>query len=195
LVNRPTLALLLVGAILGHQLKIEINGTQPNSSDTVVKSLTQDIAISKNFLWLNKGTLEQFLPQIAELPHKSRLQLKTTIHRFPEIKSERNPDLVKAFLNWGLLAWNAPYIAFASGSVDELLNASRWILVNGWIEPLNNTWYAQIMTRHNQLRDNRYIFGVAFQPLVELPSTNGHSEKRRATDLIFIGMIATTTIH
>jgi hypothetical protein len=180
---------------MGNQVECAANGTRPQGSDTVVKSLAQDVTVSKGFLWLNKGTLEQFFPQIAELPYKSRHQLKTTIHRFPEIRLERNPDIVKAFSNWGLLTWPVPYIAFASGSVAELLDASRWILVNGWIEPLNSTWYAQIMTRHNQLRNNRHIVGVAFQPLVELPSTNGHSEKRKAPDLIFIGMIATTTIH
>jgi Ca2+-transporting ATPase len=193
--NRPALALLLVGAILGNQVKFALNGTQPQGSDTVVKSLAQDVTISKGFLWLNKSTLEQFLPQIAELPYKSRYQLKTTIHHFPKIRFEHNADIAKTFSNWNLLAWNAPYIAFVSGSVDELLNASRWILVNGWVESLDNAWHAQIMARHNQFRDNRHILGVAFQPLVELPSTNGHSEKHKAPDLIFIGMIATTIIH
>ena len=48
------------------------------------------------------------------------------------------------------------------------------------------------MDRHNQLNHNLYVFGVAFQPIEQLPSTNGHTENRNKSDLIFIGMIATT---
>ena len=193
--NRPALALLLVGAILGNRVEIGVNGGQPNSSDTVVESLAQDVAVSANFLWLNKSTLEQILPKIAEIPYQAEHQPMTTIHRFPKIKSDRDPNIVKTFMNWGLLAWDAPYIAFASGQVNELLNGSRWILFNGWIEPLSDGWRVQIMARHNQLNHGLYVFGVAFRPLVELPSTNGHTENRKKSDLIFIGMIATTAVQ
>ncbi|MFC1975553.1 hypothetical protein ACFLXQ_04035 [Chloroflexota bacterium] len=190
--NRPAFALLLAGAILGNHVEIGVNGGQPNSPDTVVESPAQDVAVSANFLWLNKSTLEQILPKIAELPYKAEHQPMTTIHRFPKIKSDRDPDIVETFMNWGLLAWGAPYIAFASGKVDELLNGSRWILFNGWIEPLSDAWRVQIMARHNQLNHDLYVFGVTFRLLVELPSTNGRTENRKNSDLIFIGMIATT---
>jgi hypothetical protein len=190
--NRPALALLLAGAILGNRVEIGVNGGQPNSSGTVVQSPAQDVAGSANSLWLNKRTLEQILPKIAEIPYQAEHQPMTTIHRFPKIKSDRDPDIVKTFMNWGLLAWNAPYIAFASGQVSELLNGSRWILFNGWIEPLSDAWSAQMMARHNQLNQDLYVFGVAFRPLVALPSPNGHTENCQKPDLIFIGMIATT---
>jgi hypothetical protein len=173
-------------------VEIGVNGGQSNSSDTVVESPTQDITVSTNFLWLNKATLEQILPKIAEMPYQAEYQPMTTVHRFPKIKSDRDPDIVKTFMNWGLLAWGAPYIAFASGKVGELLNGSRWILCNGWIEPLSDAWRVQIMARHNQLNHDLYVFGVAFRPLGELPSTNGHTENRKNSDLIFIGMMATT---
>jgi hypothetical protein len=177
---------------LGNRVAFGVKGGQSNRSDTAVVSPVQDVAVSENFLWLNKSPLEQILPKIAELPYKVGHQSMTTIHRFPKIKSDRNPNIVKTFMNWGLLAWDVPYIAFASGQVDELLSGSRWILFNGWIEPLSDIWRVQVMARHNQLNPGLDVFGVAFRPLVELPSTNGHTENYQKPDLIFIGMIATT---
>lgn len=190
--NQPALALLLVGAILGNRVEIGINGGQPDSPDPVFESPAQDVAVSANFLWLNKSTLEQILPKITEIPYQAEHQPMTTIHRFPKIKSGRDPNIVKTFMNWGLLAWDVPFIAFASGQVGELLNDSRWILLNGWIELLSEGWRAQMMARHDQLDHDLYVFGVAFRPLVELPSSNGHAENHNKSDLIFIGMIATT---
>ena len=190
--NQPVLALLLVGAILGHRVEIGVNGGLPDSPrDTVFESPAQ-VTLPANFLWISKSTLEQILPKVAEIPYQAEHQPMTTIHRFPKIKSGHNPDIVKTFMNWGLLAWEVPYIAFASGKVGDLLNASCWILLNGWIEPLSHLWRTKIMDRHNQLNYGSDVFGIAFRPVVELPSTNGHLEDRKKPDLIFIGMIATT---
>ena len=190
--NRPALALLLVGAILGNRVELEVNGVQPNSSGLAVESSVQDVAASANFLWLNKSTLEQILPKIAEIPCQVEHQLKTTIHRFPKIKPDCDPNIVKTLMNWGLLAWGEPYIAFASGQVSELLNDSRWILFKSWIEPLSDARRVQIMSRYNQLNRDCYAFGVAFRPLAELPSTNRHPGNHTKFDLIFIGTMAIT---
>lgn len=190
--NQPALALLLAGAILGNRVEIGVNGGQPGSPATVFESPAQEVAVSANLLWLNKSTLDQILPKIVEIPYRAEHQPMTTIHRFPKIKSDRDPSIVKTFMDWGLLAWDAPYIAFASGKVGELLNDSRWILFNGWIESLSDAWRVRITARHNHLNHGLYVFGVAFQPLEQLPPTNGCTENRKKTDLIFIGMIATT---
>ena len=184
--NQPALALLLVGAILGHRVEIGVNGGPPDSPPNTV---------SPNFLWISKSTLEQILPKVVEIPYQAEHQPMTTIHRFPKIKSDCDPSIVKTFIDWGLLAWEVPYIAFASGKVGDLLNASCWILLNGWIEPLSHLWRITIMDRHNQLNHDSDIFGIAFRPVVELPSTNEHLEDRKRSDLIFIGMIATTPAH
>jgi len=190
--NQPALALLLVGAILGNRTEIGVNGGPPDSPpNTVFESPAQVITVPTNFLWLNKSTLEQVLPKVAEIPCQTEHQPTTTIHRFPKIKSYRDPDIVKAFMNWGLLAWDVPYIAFASGKVGDLLNASCWVLFNGWIEPLSHLWRVQIMARHDQLNHGLDAFGIAFRPVVEVPSTNRHTEDGKKPDLIFIGMIAT----
>jgi len=192
--NQPVLALLLVGAILGNRVEIVANGEPPDSPpNTAFESPAQGITVPANFLWLNRSTLEQVLPKVAEIPYQIERQPITTIHRFPKIKSNHDPNIVKAFMNWGLLAWDVPYIAFASGKVGELLNASAWILLNGWIEPLSYLWRAQIMARHDQLNHGLDVFGIAFRPVAELPSANGHVRKK--PDLIFIGMIATTPAH
>ncbi|MFN2304137.1 MAG: hypothetical protein ACK2TV_10445 [Anaerolineales bacterium] len=190
--NQPALALLLVGAILGHRVEIGVNGGPPDSPrDTVFESPAQ-VTLPANFLWISKSTLEQILPKVAEIPYQAEHQPMTTIHRFPKIKSDCDPSIMKTFIDWGLLAWDAPYIAFASGKVGDLLNASCWILLNGWIEPLSHLWRTKIMDRHNQLNHGSDVFGIAFRPVVELPSTNGHLEDPKKPDLIFIGMIATT---
>jgi len=194
--NQPALALLLVGALLGNCVEIGVNEGPPDSPpDTVFESPALGITVPANFLWINKSTLEQILPKVAEIPCQAEHQPITTIHRFPKIKSDHNPNIVKIFMNWGLLAWEVPYIAFASGKVGDLLNASCWILLNGWIEPLSHLWRVQIMARHNQLNQDSDVFGIAFRPVVELPSANGHPEDRKKPDLIFIGMIATTLAH
>ena len=98
-------------------------------------------------------------------------------------------------MNWGLLAWDIPYIAFASGKIEDLLDASCWILLDGWIEPLSHLWRTQIMVRHDQLNHDLDVLGIAFRPVVELPSANEYTENRKRSDLIFIGMIATTPVH
>jgi len=193
--NQPSLALLLVGAILGNRVEIGVNGGLPDSPlDTVFESPAQ-LTLPANFLWLNRSTLEQVLPKVAEIPYQTEHQRITTIHRFPKIKSNRNPNIVKAFMNWGLLAWDVPYIAFASGEVGNLLNVSSWIFLNGWIEPLSHLWRVQITARHDQLNPRFDVCGIAFCPVVELPSAKGHPEGRKKPDLIFIGMIATTLAH
>jgi len=192
--NQPALALLLVGAILGNRVEIGVTGGLPDSPlDTVFESPAQ--VLPANFLWINKSTLEQILPKVAEIPYQTEHQRITTIHRFPKIKSDRNPNIVKAFMNWGLLAWEVPYIAFASGKIEDLLNASCWILLDGWIEPLSHLWRVQIMARHDQLKHDLDVLGIAFRPVAKLPSTNGHTEDRNKPDLIFIGMVATTLAH
>ena len=84
--NQPALALLLVGAILGHRVEIGVNGGPPDSPPNTVPP---------NFLWISKNTLEQILPKVAEIPYQAEHQPMTTIHRFPKIKSGHNPNIVK----------------------------------------------------------------------------------------------------
>jgi Ca2+-transporting ATPase len=141
------------------------------------------VAAARMELW--KGQLETALPRVSEAPFTSERKRMTTVHSVEE--ATRNQ--IDSEAGWGI--WlpvdSCPYVAFAKGAVDSLLEVSTRVWTNGEIEPLDDDWRRRIETANDHLaQEGMRVLGAAFRPLDELPALGDEESLER--EMIFVGM-------
>lgn len=170
----PTLELLLVGADLCNDAKLRREHGETNRYYTVGDPTEGALVMAAAQYGLREYELDEELPRIAEVPFSSERKRMTTVHRVPE-------DHVR------LSVVDAPYVAFAKGAVDSLLEICSQVWNDGVAEPLTDEWIERITGANDEMAaKGQRVLGIAFRPLEEVPEEATAETLER--DHIFIGM-------
>jgi len=175
------LRLLLAGSALCNDALLESNG---GGMETVGDPTEAALVMAAAEFGMPKARLERGFPRVAEIPFTSERKLMTTAH---QLQAEHVPDHLEKclFCNSFLTDSPPPYLAFSKGAIDNLLQVSSQVWVEGQLEPLTEHWRERIQTIHEQLaRNGMRGLGLAFKPLSSLPN-----KERLEQELIFVGMI------
>lgn len=181
--ENPAAAILLTGGALCNDAILE-KVDSPDGEYTTIGDPTEGalvVAAAQAGLW--KSELEKSMPRLAEVPFSSERKLMTTVHR---LSLDQMPQTVS-------VAWKKHYregqedlLVVTKGAVDNLLEISGRVLVNGKILPLDEHWLERIQTANNKLaQSGMRVLGLAFR--MALPDELGQPEALEK-DLIFTGM-------
>lgn len=126
---------------------------------------------------INKTTLEQRWPRIAEAPFTSERKRMLTLHE-PTIKPEESKS-----------PWrDAPYVAFSKGAIDSLLEVTNKVWVGDKMVDLDDEMRQRILDSNERMaQKGQRVLGVAFRPVHERPERG--KEESLEKDLIFIGLV------
>ncbi|MDD2572954.1 MAG: calcium-translocating P-type ATPase, PMCA-type [Bacillota bacterium] len=114
---------------------------------------------------MNKDTLETGQPRVDEVPFDSKRKLMTTVH-----------------------ALENRYRVYTKGAVEELLNISDSILLDGRVVKLEEHHRTSILeTNESMARDAMRVLGMAYKDIDALASGSG--EAAYEDGLVFIGMM------
>jgi len=138
------------------------------------------IAAARIGLW--KSEMEALMPRVAEAPFTSERKRMTTVHRLP-----RDPECNEGMRCLIDALVDAPYVAFAKGSVDDLLAVCDRVWNDGAITAMDDEWSARIRSANDRLaQDGMRVLGVAMRPMDDVPKDAGESDLER--ELVFVGM-------
>ena len=187
------LPLMLVGGALCNDAVLESDEEQAGYQ--IVGDPTEGaLLLMAARMGLMKSALESNFPRAAEAPFDSDRKRMTTVHKMPASIDEL-PESMRVIWDWHTWeqAGRAPYVAFAKGAIDSLLDISERVWVEDHIEPLDEGWRERIETANGRLASKGMrVLGIAFRPLDELPessaqaSSDGFPFEER---LIFVGMV------
>jgi Ca2+-transporting ATPase len=126
---------------------------------------------------LLKPELEHELPRIDEIPFDSTRKRMTTVHRI-----ERFPESLNALAD--VPDQEVGYATFTKGAVEEVLERSSEVLVEGRIEPMTDEWRARILGAAEELAGTgSRVLATAGRGSAEQPPHDAAEE-----DLVFTGM-------
>ncbi len=128
-------------------------------------------------LGLEKDTLEKRWPRVAEVPFTSERKRMTTVHETRVPPTETNAP-------WR----DAPYVAFAKGAIDSLLDITGRVWVGDEAVPLDEELVERINSANADMAANgQRVLGVAFRTLDAVPQSG--SQEQIEEDLTFIGLV------
>jgi P-type Ca2+ transporter type 2C len=133
-------------------------------------------------LGLFKTELERLMPRVAEVPFSSERKRMTTIHEVPCDSPLIPKEIVSA-------CGETPthYLAFTKGAVDNIVQRSATIWLNGSTQPLGPEWGERLITANDALaKRGMRVIGVVFRCLSSLPKTMDPIDVER--DMTFVGM-------
>ncbi len=198
----PSWASLLIGGMLCNDAVLE-SGENGNGFRLIGDPTEGALVVAAQHLDFDKGTLEQVLPRVAEVPFDSERKRMTTVHRYLAYKN-MIPKQYRIILDWKKWAETekSEYIAFTKGAVDSLLQVSNRVLVDGKTEPLTPAWAKRIQKANEELaKDGMRVLGVAYRFVENLPESrptipqnNGNGEINALEsdlekELVFVGLI------
>jgi len=138
------------------------------------------VAAARIGLW--KSEMEALMPRVAEAPFTSERKRMTTVHRLP-----RDPECNEGMRCLIDALVDAPYVAFAKGSVDDLLTVCDRVWNDGAITAMDDEWGNRIRSANDRLaQDGMRVLGVAMRPMDDVPKDAGESDLER--ELVFVGM-------
>jgi Ca2+-transporting ATPase len=124
---------------------------------------------------LDLETLDAALPRVSELPFDSERKRMTTVHSLPD-----DPSLVSPTLR--ALRPQGPYVSITKGSVDGLLEISRYIWTAEGVLPLDDAWHGRIQQANEQMAQNGMrVLGLGYRWL-EAPADVAED------DLVLVGL-------
>jgi Ca2+-transporting ATPase len=208
LVQQPAFALLLAGAALCNDAILTIDppqgdGLRPTLGHRIceIGDPTESalvMAAARLDLW--KETLDSLFPRVAELPFETERKRMTTVHQLPTdglIPPPLQP--LKSWLdsmemgNWD----EAPtqqalhpmsHLSFTKGSVESLLEISRYLWRDGQIKPLDEEGVNIILTANHALAQaGMRVLGIAWRGFSSPPDPANNNDLEQ--NLIFIGVI------
>ncbi len=172
----PEQELLLIGGALCNDAWLEPMPERADEMRAVGDPTEGALIVAGARFGLWKTDLETRLPRVAEVPFSSERKRMTTIHQ------------LSASAALPLLDATSPYLAFTKGGVDNLLEVSAQVLVNGERLPLTPAFRARIEEATNRLaREGLRVLGVAFSQLATLPADGVTESIER--ELTFVGLV------
>ncbi len=176
--ERPenNLSLLLQAAALCNDAVLQVSSIGSDEYVAVGDPTEGALVLAAAQFGLNKQALEAEWPRVAEAPFTSERKRMTTIHE-TEAQAEGN---------W---PWRqAPYVAFAKGAVDSLLEVANDVWIGDSTVPMQSDMLQRINEANARLAEKgQRVLGVAFRPLDKLPAAT--HEEEIESGLIFVGLI------
>jgi len=176
--NDPASHLLLHGALLCNDARLEVSGTT-NGQTTyrMVGDPTEGamvVAAAKAGLW--GEDINAKLPRVAEIPFDSERKRMTTIHQNTD---GQLPDAELA---------DAPLVAFVKGAPDIVLEYCDNFLEGKQVKPLTPAKRQEILRANEEMaRQALRVLGVAYRPLREVPESP--TPDNTETHLTFLGLL------
>jgi Ca2+-transporting ATPase len=119
---------------------------------------------------LNKTSLEEVLPRIAEVPFDSERKRMTTIHRVDEPAFDR--PLATLALNTAYRAGRGNYLALMKGAADEILEVCSSAFKADEVQALDETQRQSLETANDEMaHSGRRVLGIAIRWLDQLPDS------------------------
>lgn len=177
--------MLLAGGTLCNDARVQTDPQDPEHYLALGDPTESAIVLAAAEVGIRKDELERAFPRIQELPFDSVRKRMTTLHSTPDASADLPGNLGPLWLQsqGGRLP---EHVAFTKGAIDGLLEISTQVLVEGRLEPLDETWRARVLSAHDRLAANGMrILGVGTRPVDDLPADLSELE----ADLILIGLI------
>jgi Ca2+-transporting ATPase len=182
--EHPALTLLLAGGALTNDALLEIEGHELN----IVGDPTEGaLLVAAARMGLKKDKLDETFPRVGEVPFDSQRKRMATAHELPHSKTQIPPAFEEIW-NWSGWLGEFPYIVFAKGAVDSLLEVCERVWVDDHAEDLTKSWCDRILEANNNLaKQGVRVLGVACRSLETLPEESSEATLER--DLIFVGLM------
>ena len=189
--NDPATSMLLRGALLCNDAKLEPSGEEAGSRTwRMVGDPTEGalvVTAAKAGLW--RADVEKSMPRVAEIPFDSDRKRMTTIHQVG--------DLGLRISDFGDARPPAPgqtpqsYLAFVKGAPDIILEYCDDILLDGRMTPLTAELRQEILAANTGMaRQALRVLGLACRPLADVPDEpTPDAIERNLTFLGLTGMI------
>jgi Ca2+-transporting ATPase len=137
------------------------------------------VAAAKMGYW--KSALDASFPRAAEHPFDTDRKRMTTVHHL-----EQYDPAVLA----GLEVEDRRYIAFTKGNVNDLLDVTSSVWIDGKPEPLDEEWRSRINAAQERLsKKGMRVLGVAFRLLDTIPEIIQTDLEQNLTLVGLFGMI------
>jgi Ca2+-transporting ATPase len=184
---QPTLDLLLIAGALANDAILQSDPDNPGRNHAVGDPTETALVLAAAQMCLHKSDLDKAFPRVAEAPFDSVRKRMTTVHRIPRSSAEIPESLVPVWER-RVNHMPAPYVAFTKGAIDSLLSISAEVLVEGRVEPIDDTWRSRVMAAHDQMAQNGMrVLGVGVRPLEALPEKASQADLEK--DLILLGLV------
>jgi P-type Ca2+ transporter type 2C len=136
-------------------------------------------AAAKMGYW--KSSLDTSFPRAAELPFDSERKRMTTVHHL----GQYDPTVLS-----GLDIGDKRYIAFTKGGVDNLLDITSHVWVEGRLEKLDAGWRSRIEAANERLaKKGMRVLGVGFRMFNTIPEIIETDLEQNITLVGLFGMI------
>ena len=150
----PALALLLAGAALCNDASLQTDDNAEGHLQTVGDPTETALVMAAARFGLEKTTLEQTLPRVAEVPFDSERKRMTTMHKSPSPR--KLPPILETAWPTDRGIEEMQYVVFTKGAVDSLLEISKALWVRGRCEPLDTEWHRRMSSANDQLAQTRH---------------------------------------
>lgn len=172
-----SMALLLRAMTLANDAVLQADEEEPEEKRTIGDPTEGALVVAAAQLGLEKESLEERWPRVAEVPFTSERKRMTTIH-------QRRNGARDLELPWE----NVRYLAYSKGAVDSLLEISDRVWVGDETVPLDDEMRERIDRANAEMaQDGHRVLGVAFRPLEELPEQGDEDSVEEG--LIVIGLV------
>ncbi|MFW6042424.1 MAG: cation-translocating P-type ATPase [Chloroflexota bacterium] len=172
-----SLALLVRAMVLANDAILQPSDEDPEQMHVIGDPTEGALVVAGAELGLEKEELEERWPRVGEVPFTSERKRMTTVHQVQngEAVAAEGVDI-------------PPYVAFAKGAVDSLLEVSDRVWVgDSWV-PLDEEMNRRITEANATMAKNgQRVLGVAFRPLSELPDDEDAENVEK--ELIIIGLV------
>ncbi len=170
-----SLGLLAKAAALCNDASLE---PTPEGSYRAVGDPTEGaLVVAAAELGLVKDVLDHRWPRVGEVPFTSERKRMTTVHRVGVTPGETDAP-------WCC----GPYVAFAKGAVDSVLEISERVWTGNEEVPLSDELRVRIVSANDRLAgQGQRVLGVAFRPLDEQPDEA--DETGLEQQMTFIGLV------
>jgi Ca2+-transporting ATPase len=181
-IERGAQVLLLAGGALCNDAILQRDSDCPEDwcavGDPTEGALV--IAAARSGLW--KSRLEQLFPRVGEVPFSSERKRMSTVHEV-DLDPQAEQRLAELFEE------PSPYVSFTKGAVDQMLDVSSRVWVDGRTEPMTDDWRQRIDHANDEMAaQGLRVLGVAYRPLDAPPAEAEVESVER--ELIFVGMIS-----
>ena len=176
----PTASLLLHGAVLCNDAKLEESGEgKGERTFRMVGDPTEGamvVAAAKGGLW--RQEVEKILPRVQEIPFDSERKRMTTIHQAQMVPGQPS----KVCFDY------PPVVAFVKGAPDIVLDLCGHIMEDGKPTALSEEKRKEVLAANQDMaRQALRVLGVAYRAMDDVPSlcTSESVEK----ELTFVGLL------
>lgn len=168
------LALLLLGSALANDSYLQVSNE--GKLDVIGDPTEGAMMLAADHYGLDKESVQNQYPRVAEVPFSSERKRMTTIHDIQDGELTVLDNYI------------GEYVAFTKGAPDGLLTLSTHVFSDGKIVPLNDKFMSRIEASNNKLASQGLrVLGVAFKPL------HHHNDITDAEtfeqEMVFVGLV------